>query len=57
MNISRRNVLRISGATAVGISVGQLAFAVGSEAEINRPNVRGMTTANGRYDTLSRHAR
>jgi 2-methylcitrate dehydratase PrpD len=53
MNISRRHALRISGATMVGVSVGRLAPAFGSEAKTARLKARGMTAASGTHDTLS----
>jgi 2-methylcitrate dehydratase PrpD len=53
MNISRRVAMRISGATVVGVSVGRLAAAFGSETNARRA-ARGTTAANGKHDTLSR---
>jgi 2-methylcitrate dehydratase PrpD len=54
MNISRRQALRISGATMVGMSVGRLAPSPGSEAKTAGLKARSMTAANGTHDTLSR---
>ena len=54
MNISRRKALRISGATALGMSVGRLASAFGSETKIVPPKSGGTTATNGTHATLSR---
>ncbi len=57
MTLSRRNAIRISGATMIGLSLGRVAPAVGAEmtsAPRTRSNRRGARAEAATRDTLSR---